>query len=142
MIEVGDMSTKKRIIMAKMGLDAHDNGLRIVSKWCADAGYEVIYAGVYNSAERILQMTIEEGADAVGISFLGGEHLHYSKKLLELFKANGLESVKLFAGGIIPPADVVALKGLGVDAVFTPGSRRAEILSGIARCLEAQESGS
>ncbi|HNS15366.1 MAG TPA: cobalamin-dependent protein [Syntrophorhabdaceae bacterium] len=136
------MSVKKRIIMAKMGLDAHDNGLRIVSKWCADAGYEVIYAGVYNSAERILQMTIEEDADAVGLSFLGGEHIHYSKKLLELFKAHGLENVKLFTGGIIPPADVAILKNMGVDAVFTPGSRRDEILSGINSCFEKRGKGS
>ena len=89
------MSMKKRIIMAKMGLDAHDNGLRIVSKWLVDAGYEVIYAGVYNSAEKILHMVIEENADAVGVSFLGGEHLHYSQKLLGLFRENGLTGVKL-----------------------------------------------
>ena len=133
------MSKKYRIIMAKMGLDSHDNGLRIVSKWLADAGYEVIYAGVYNSAERILQMTIEEGVDAVGISFLGGEHLHYSAKLLELFKANGVGNVKLFAGGIIPPADVATLKNMGVDAIFTPGARREEILSAISKCLGAPE---
>ena len=80
------MPRKKRIIMAKMGLDTHDNGLRIVSKWLADGGYEVIYAGVYNSAERILQMTIEENADALGFSFLGGEHLHYAGKLLGLLR--------------------------------------------------------
>ena len=122
------MSKRYRIIMAKMGLDSHDNGLRIVSKWLADAGYEVIYAGVYNSAERILQMTIEEGADAVGVSFLGGEHLHYSAKLLDLFKTGGVGNVKFFAGGIIPPADVATLKKMGVDAVFTPGARREEIL--------------
>ncbi len=133
------MPGRKRIIMAKMGLDAHDNGLRIVSKWLADAGYEVIYAGVYNSAERILQMTLEENADALGLSFLGGEHLHYSKKVRELLKENGLENVKIFAGGIIPPADVVALKGLGVDAVFTPGTPRAQILDAIARCLGVEE---
>jgi methylmalonyl-CoA mutase, C-terminal domain len=133
------MSTKKRIIMAKMGLDAHDNGLRIVSKWLADAGYEVIYAGVYNSAERILRMVIEENADAVGVSFLGGEHLHYSQKLLELFKENGLTNVKLVAGGIIPPRDVLAMKDLGVDAVFTPGTLRKEILGSVATCLGLAE---
>ena len=133
------MPGRKRIIMAKMGLDAHDNGLRIVSKWLADAGYEVIYAGVYNSAERILQMTLEENADALGLSFLGGEHLHYSKRVRELLKANGLENVKIFAGGIIPPADVVALKGMGVDAVFTPGTPRAQILDAIGRCLGVEE---
>jgi methylmalonyl-CoA mutase C-terminal domain/subunit len=129
------MPTNKRIIMAKMGLDAHDNGLRIVSKWLADAGYEVIYAGVYNSAERILRMVIEENADAVGVSFLGGEHLHYSRKLLDLFRENDLKGVKLIAGGIIPPADVVAMKDLGVDAVFTPGTPRSEILERVAACL-------
>jgi methylmalonyl-CoA mutase cobalamin-binding domain/chain len=134
------MSTTKRIIMAKMGLDAHDNGLRIVSKWLADAGYEVIYAGVYNSAERILRMVIEESVDAVGVSFLGGEHLHYSAKLLELFRENGLTNVKLLAGGIIPPADVIAMRTLGVDAVFTPGTQRKEILGGIAECLGVTES--
>jgi methylmalonyl-CoA mutase C-terminal domain/subunit len=133
------MSKKQRIIMAKMGLDAHDNGLRIVSKWLADSGYEVIYAGVYNSAECILQMTIEEGADAVGVSFLGGEHLHYAGKLLELFRARDLGNVKLFAGGIIPPADVVTLKNLGVDAIFTPGARRHEILSAIGKCMGVEE---
>ena len=131
------MSRKKRIIMAKVGLDTHDNGLRIVSKWLADGGYEVIYAGVYNSADRILHMTIEENTDAVGISFLGGEHLHYAKKLLDMFRENGLENVKLFAGGIIPPADVVALKEMGVDAVFTPGTRREEIIGAIGKCFNA-----
>ena len=133
------MSMKKRIIMAKMGLDAHDNGLRIVSKWLADAGYEVIYAGVYNSAERILQMVIEENADAVGISFLGGEHLHYARKLLDLFRESGLADVKLFAGGIIPPADVIAMKDLGVRAVFTPGAQRKEILGCVGTCLDGTE---
>ena len=121
--------------MAKMGLDAHDNGLRIVSKWLADAGYEVIYAGVYNSAERILRMVIEENADAVGLSFLGGEHLHYSRKLLDLFKENDLGHVKLIAGGIIPPADAIAMKELGVDAVFAPGTPRADIINAVAACL-------
>ena len=129
------MSINKRIIMAKMGLDAHDNGLRIVSKWLTDAGYEVIYAGVYNSAERIIQMIIEEDADALGVSFLGGEHLHYAKKLMELFSANGLGDVKLVAGGIIPPNDVNEMKALGVDAVFTPGTLRQEIIKNIAMCL-------
>ena len=92
------MATNKRIIMAKMGLDAHDNGLRIVSKWLVDAGYEVIYAGVYNSAEKILRMAIEENADAVGASFLGGEHLHYSRKLLDLFRENGLDECEVGCG--------------------------------------------
>jgi methylmalonyl-CoA mutase C-terminal domain/subunit len=129
------MVSKKRIIMAKMGLDSHDNGLRIVSKWLVDDGYEVIYAGVYNSAERILRMTIEENADALGLSFLGGEHLHYTEKLIRLLRENSLSNVKVFAGGIIPPEDVVTMKKIGVDAVFTPGTQRPEILEVIGKCL-------
>ena len=129
------MLRKKRIIMAKMGLDSHDNGLRIVSKWLVDDGYEVIYAGVYNSAERILRMTIEENADALGLSFIGGEHLHYTEKLIGLLRENGLSNVKVFAGGIIPPEDVVAMKNIGVDAVFTPGTQRPEILGVMGKCL-------
>lgn len=131
------MAAKERIIMAKMGVDSHDNGLRIVSKWLADDGYEVIYAGVYNSAERILRMTIEESANALGLSFLGGEHLHYSARILGLLRENGLGDVVVFAGGIIPPDDVVALKEMGVRAVFTPGTPRVEILAAIAAAMEA-----
>ncbi len=133
------MAGRKRIITAKMGLDSHDNGIRIVSKWLADAGYEVIYAGVYNSAERILRMTLEESADALGLSFLGGDHLHYSEKLLNLLRENGLGHVKVFAGGIIPPADVGRLKAMGIDAVFTPGTRREEILDAVGKCVGAPE---
>ncbi len=128
---------KERIIMAKMGLDAHDNGLRIVSKWLVDDGYEVIYAGVYNSAERILRMTIEENADALGLSFLGGEHLHYSRKILGLLREHSLGDVAVFAGGIIPPDDVVALGEMGVHAVFTSGTPRLQILASIAAAMEA-----
>ncbi len=126
----------KRIIMAKMGLDSHDNGIRIVSKWLSDGGYEVIYAGVYNSAERILNMTIEENADALGLSFLGGEHLHYVGQLLEMLKKSGLKNVKVFVGGIIPSADVMTLKKMGVEAVFTTGTRRDELLAVIDGCFE------
>jgi methylmalonyl-CoA mutase C-terminal domain/subunit len=129
------MPNRKRIIMAKLGLDSHDNGLRIVSKWLADGGYEVIYAGVYNSTERIVRMTMDEDADALGLSFLGGEHLHYTEKILALLREKELGDVKVFAGGIIPPTDVVKLKKMGVRAVFTPGTRRDEILATISQCM-------
>jgi methylmalonyl-CoA mutase C-terminal domain/subunit len=133
------MPRKKRIITAKLGLDTHDNGIRIISKWLADGGYEVIYAGVYNSAERILRMTIDEDADALGLSFLGGEHLHYAEKTLRLLRENGLDHVRVFAGGIIPPADVVTLKAMGVKAVFTPGTMRSTILETIGALFEPHE---
>lgn len=122
---------KKRVILAKVGLDGHDNGIRIVSKWLMDGGYEVIYAGLYNTPERVIQMTIEENADAIGVSFLSGEHLFYAGKFKSLLEQNGMGHVKLILGGVITPDDVDALKSLGVDAVFTPGTRRDALLSRI-----------
>jgi methylmalonyl-CoA mutase C-terminal domain/subunit len=101
----------------------------------------VIYAGVYNSAEGILRMTIEENADGLGLSFLGGEHLHYARKILELLRQNDLQEVRVFAGGIIPPADVAILKEMGVNAVFTPGARRDDILRVVGECFRPDPCG-
>lgn len=122
---------RKRLILGKLGLDGHDNGLRIVSKWLSGAGYEVIYAGLYNSAERIVQMAIEENADAIGISFLGCEHLYYTEKLMNTLKKNDMGHVKVIIGGVIPPDDIIKLKSMGAGTVFTPGTHRDVILSGI-----------
>ncbi|MCS7281159.1 MAG: cobalamin-dependent protein [Desulfobacterota bacterium] len=131
-----DGVTKKRIIMAKMGLDAHDNALRIVSKWLKDSGYEIIYAGLYNSPEKILKMVIEEDADAIGLSFHGGEHLYHTSRLIELLKTHNLTHIKIFVGGIIAPFDVEKLKKMGVSAVFTPGSRKEDILNVIKKSFD------
>jgi len=133
------MSGKKRIVMAKLGLDCHDNGLKIVAKWLMDSGYEVIYGGVYNSAESIVRMMIEEQADAAGISFLGGEHLHYTDKLIRLLKKENADGVKVFIGGVIPPPDVIALMNLGVHAVFTPGTRRETIIQTINQIIQGRK---
>jgi methylmalonyl-CoA mutase C-terminal domain/subunit len=122
---------KKRILLAKMGLDAHDTGLRIVAKWFSDAGYEVIYGGLYNTPERICQTALEEDVDMIGCSFLGGGHLFLMQKLLALLEAKGLQDKKIIAGGVIPPADVVKLKEMGVSLVFTPGTLRKEIFNAI-----------
>jgi len=122
------MISKKRILIGKIGLDGHDNGMRIVSKWLADAGFEVIYLGLYNTPEGILKAVIQENADLIGCSFLGGEHLFYCRKLLQLLRQNGLENKKLIIGGVIPPDDVKSLKALGVSAIFTPGTLRDTII--------------
>jgi len=87
----------------------------------------------------VLRMTIEENADALGLSFLGGEHLHYAGAMIEMLRQHGLGHVKVFAGGIIPPADAARLKEMGVEAVFTPGARRDEILGAIGTCLSSVE---
>ena len=122
---------RKRIIVGKIGLDSHDNGLRIISKWLMDGGYEVIYAGLYNNTQRIVQMAIEENPDAIGISFLGGEHLFYTKQLIEELQKKEMGHVKVVIGGVIPPDDVKELKTIGADAVFTPGTPKQKILDDI-----------
>jgi len=119
---------RKRMIVGKIGLDSHDNGLRIISKWLMDGGYEVIYAGLYNNTQRIVQMAIEENPDAIGISFLGGEHLFYTKQLIEELQKKDMGHVKVVIGGVIPPDDVKELKTIGADAVFTPGTPKQKIL--------------
>lgn len=119
---------RKRIIICKMGLDSHDNGLRIISKWLMDSGYEVIYSGLYNTPKRIVNTAIEEGADAIGMSFLCGGHLFYADKLSKELRQKNMEHVKVIMGGVIPPDDVKKLKALGVEAVFTPGTPKQKIL--------------
>lgn len=129
------MIIKKRIIIGKLGLDSHDNGVRIISKWLMDSGYEVVYAGLYNTTERIVEMALQEDADAIGMSFLGGEHLYYAEELREEVGKREMDHVKLFIGGVIPPDDVAILKKMGVDAVFTPGERKEAILESIGNLL-------
>ena len=130
------MSSKgKRIVVGKMGLDSHDNGIRIIAKWLMDTGYEVIYAGLYNTADRMVQMAMEEDADAIGVSFLGGEHLFYADELIRLLKEQDMGHVRTLLGGVIAPQDVDMLRKIGVDAVFTPGTMRDEILGRIDHLL-------
>jgi methylmalonyl-CoA mutase C-terminal domain/subunit len=130
------MKTKKRILIGKIGLDGHDNGIRIVSKWLADSGFEVIYLGLYNTPEGIVRAVIQENADLIGCSFLGGEHLFYCKKLLHLLRENGLGDKKLIVGGVIPPDDVKALKAMGVSEIFAPGTMRETIIQKIKELAE------
>ena len=129
----------KRMILGRIGLDSHDNGLRIIARWLMERGYEVIYAGVYNSPEGIVKMAIQEHVGAIGVSFLGGGHLFYTDRLLKLLKENDMMNVVLFAGGVIPPKDVDKMKAMGVDAVFTPGARRDVIMETIDAILEKRE---
>jgi len=125
------------MLIGKIGLDGHDNGMRIVAKWFADAGYEVIYLGLYNTPEGMVKAVLQENADLIGCSFLGGEHLFYCRKLLDLLRKNGLEDKKLIIGGVIPPDDVMALKEMGVSAIFTPGTMREVILRKVIELMVA-----
>jgi methylmalonyl-CoA mutase cobalamin-binding domain/chain len=131
-----ERSGKKRILLGKLGLDAHDNGVVIVAKWLSDAGFEVVYAGIYHTPESLLQSAVEEGAHAIGCSFLGGEHIFYIRKLTDLMKTRQVDNIKLIVGGVIPPEDVGQLKRLGVGCVFTPGTMRDTIIETLTDYLK------
>jgi methylmalonyl-CoA mutase C-terminal domain/subunit len=122
---------KTRIMMAKFGLDGHSNGIRIVSKWLQDAGFEVIYMGLYNTAKGIIKAAQEENVDIIGCSFLEGAHMFYTKKLVNLANKNRLDQVKFVVGGVIPPGDINKLKKMGIKEVYTPGTPKDVIIDGL-----------
>jgi methylmalonyl-CoA mutase C-terminal domain/subunit len=129
--------TETRVIMAKFGLDGHSNGIRIVSKWLQDAGFAVIYMGLYNTAEGIIKAALEEDVSIIGCSFLEGSHLFYVKRLAELAEKHKMDNIKLVVGGIIPPDDVMELKELGVKEIYTPGTPREVVIDGVKALSES-----
>jgi methylmalonyl-CoA mutase C-terminal domain/subunit len=116
-----------RVLLAKMGLDSHDHGVRVLAKALADAGFEVIYLGPHNRPEQVARSAVEEGADVVGLSFLSGERLVNCRRLLPRLRRDGGQPL-VIAGGVIPLTDVPKLKRLGVAAVFGPGTRPADVV--------------
>ncbi len=120
---------KLRILVAKPGLDGHDRGAKIVARALRDAGFEVIYTGLHQTAESIVNSAIEEDVDAVGLSILSGAHMTYFPEIMEQLKAQGVEDVALFGGGIIPENDKGELEGSGVARIFTPGTSTEDIIS-------------
>ncbi len=122
-----------------MGLDAHDNGIIIVAKWLLDMGFEVVYAGLYNSPESLVQTAIQEGVDAIGCSFLGGEHLFYTRRLTSLMNEKHIDKIKLILGGVIPPEDIDELRRLGVAHIFTPGTLRDTIIEALRNLFSKPE---
>src|SRR5829696_6363108 len=119
---------KIRVVIAKPGLDGHDRGAKIIARALRDAGMEVIYTGLHQTPEQIVETAIQEDADAVGISILSGAHMTLVPKILEGFKSNGVEDVVVVVGGTIPKPDVEELKRQGVAEVFTPGAPLSEIV--------------
>lgn len=117
-----------RVVLAKVGLDGHDRGIKVVARALRDAGMEVIYTGLWQSPERVVRAVADEDADVLGISLLSGAHLTLVPRLLELLKAEGLEDVLVLVGGIIPEEDTPALEAMGVGKVFGPGVALDEIV--------------
>jgi methylmalonyl-CoA mutase C-terminal domain/subunit len=121
---VPDVSSQKkiRVVVAKPGLDGHDRGAKIIARALRDAGMEVIYTGLHQTPEQIVETVIQEDADAVGLSILSGAHMTLVPRVVDLLREGGAGDVIVTVGGTIPPEDVVALKELGVAEVFTPGA--------------------
>src|SRR5688572_12919561 len=124
----GTSERKIRVVIAKPGLDGHDRGAKIVARALRDAGFEVIYTGLHQSPEQVVQTAIQEDADAIGLSVLSGAHNYLFKRIIELLKEHGAADVVVFGGGIIPPDDVASLKALGVKELFTPGTSTQDII--------------
>jgi methylmalonyl-CoA mutase C-terminal domain/subunit len=122
------VARKIRVVIAKAGLDGHDRGAKIIARALRDAGMEVIYTGLHQTPEQIVETAIQEDADAVGISILSGAHMTLIPRVLEGLKENGVEDVLVLVGGTIPKPDVEELKGQGVAEVFTPGAPVSEIV--------------
>ena len=117
-----------RVVIAKPGLDGHDRGAKVVARALRDAGMEVVYTGLHQTPEQIVETVVQEDADAVGLSVLSGAHMTLFARLAELLRERGVDDVVVFGGGIIPDEDMPELAKLGVARVFTPGATTAEIV--------------
>ena len=122
------MARKIRVVIAKPGLDGHDRGAKIVARTLRDAGMEVIYTGLHQTPEQIVETVIQEDADAVGLSILSGAHMTLVPRVVDLLKQQGADDVVVTVGGTIPNDDVPELEKLGVARVFTPGAATSEIV--------------
>src|SRR3974377_1204071 len=110
-----------RVGVGKHGLDGHDRGAKVIARALRDAGFEVIYTGLHQTPEQVVQAVVQEDADAAGLSLLSGAHLTLVPRVIEGLRAQGLDDVVVMVGGIIPDPDIPALKEMGVEEVFTPG---------------------
>jgi methylmalonyl-CoA mutase C-terminal domain/subunit len=118
-----------RVVVAKPGLDGHDRGAKVIARALRDAGMEVIYTGLHQTPEQIVDTAIQEDADAIGLSILSGAHMTLFAKVIELLQERDAADIKVFGGGIIPEADIAPLRELGVAAIFTPGTPTTEVVA-------------
>lgn len=131
------MSKIIRVLIAKAGLDGHDRGAKVVAAALRDAGMEVIYTGLRQTPEMIVEASLQEDVDAIGISILSGAHMTILPRIIELMRQKGIDDVLLFGGGIIPNEDIKKLKGIGVGELFTPGASTKEIVEYIRNWVDA-----
>lgn len=131
------MDKKIRVLVAKAGLDGHDRGAKVIAAALRDAGMEVIYTGLRQTPEMIVEAAIQEDVDVIGISILSGAHMTILPKILSLLKDKGVDDILLTGGGIIPEEDIKKLKELGVGELFTPGASTVDIADYIKEWCKA-----
>jgi methylmalonyl-CoA mutase C-terminal domain/subunit len=126
---------KIRVLVAKPGLDGHDRGAKVVARALRDAGMEVIYTGIRQTPEMIVEVALQEDVDVIGLSCLSGAHMELFSEVMERLKQKGMENVLVVAGGIIPQGDVSSLQQIGIKAIFGPGTPTSEIVDSIQRLV-------
>jgi methylmalonyl-CoA mutase C-terminal domain/subunit len=131
------MARTVRVVVAKVGLDGHDRGAKIIARALRDAGMEVIYTGLHQTPEQVVETAIQEDADAIGISILSGAHMTLIPRIIELLKENEAEDILVFCGGTIPKGDIQRLKELGVGEIFTPGTPTKKAVEYVERAVPA-----
>jgi methylmalonyl-CoA mutase, C-terminal domain len=130
---------KGRILIAKPGLDGHDRGAKVVARALRDAGFEVVYTGLHQTPEQVVDAAIQEDVDAIGLSILSGAHMTLFAKVLDIQREKGADDILLFGGGIIPDDDITALKQLGVAEIFSPGTSTVRIVDWLTAALRERE---
>ncbi len=133
------MKRTYRVVVAKPGLDGHDRGAKVIARALRDAGFEVVYTGLHQTPEQIVQAVVQEDADALGLSLLSGAHRVLVPRVVELLRAGGRDDVTVVVGGIIPEGDIADLEAVGVARVFTPGASLGEIGTWLEATLDARE---
>ena len=132
------MQARIRVVVAKPGLDGHDRGAKVVARALRDAGMEVVYTGLHQTPEQIVETAIQEDADAIGLSVLSGAHMTLFRRVLELLAERDAADIVVFGGGIIPDADIPELERLGVAKIFTPGATTTSIVEWVRGHVAAQ----
>ncbi len=130
---------RRRVLLAKIGLDGHDRGIKVVARALRDAGMEVVYLGLHNTPEEIVASAIQEDADAIGLSIHSAAHMTLFKKIIDLLKKEQASDIPLFGGGIVPKEDIVALREMGVQNIFTPGTSMDEIVKFVNEMIILKE---
>jgi len=133
------MLRRYRVVIAKPGLDGHDRGAKVIARGLRDAGFEIVYTGLFQTPVQVAEAALQEDADAVGLSLLSGAHMTLIPRIVAEMRSRALDSVVVFAGGIIPEPDIATLKQQGVAEVFTPGSPLDAIANWLETALDSRE---